>query len=112
MALFSVKSVKKSDEGLASLIQRRRLQILVHSCLYYALNDTLITDAQFDSWGRELAKLQAEHPEVARKVRYAKEFAEYGKDDCFSGYDLDYRKPEIINKAHQLLRYRDEHQKI
>ena len=38
----------------AELIKRRRLQILVHSCVYYLMDDNLVSDEQFDSWAKEL----------------------------------------------------------
>ena len=35
---------------IAELIQRRRLQVLVHSYIYYERNTNLVTDAVFDRW--------------------------------------------------------------
>lgn len=36
------------EERIRELIHRRRRQVLVHSILYYKLDQTLIADAQFD----------------------------------------------------------------
>ena len=52
------------------LIHRRRRQILVHSIIYYARGTNIISDATFDSWGQELVKLQADHPEDSEAVEY------------------------------------------
>ena len=54
---------------IAELIQRRRLQLLVHSCIYYAYNENLITDDTWAEWALELEKLQAQYPDIANKVR-------------------------------------------
>jgi NAD-dependent DNA ligase len=40
-------------EVIRELIHRRR-QIIMHSVLYYRLDDTLISDSQFDLWSIEL----------------------------------------------------------
>lgn len=49
MSLFSIGKV--SDPKTEELIKRRRLQILIHSCIYYYLDSNLISDQQFDQWG-------------------------------------------------------------
>lgn len=46
-----------TDEEIKELIKRRRRQILVHSCLYYRLASNIISDFQYDCWGKELGKL-------------------------------------------------------
>lgn len=63
------------DEGLpfadaAELIHRRRRQILVHSVLYYKLNENIITDHKFDQWAVELAELQRAYPRASLSVNY------------------------------------------
>ena len=52
------------EDPTAELIKRRRLQMLIHSCLYYELDTELISDAQFDTWALELATLLKENPGV------------------------------------------------
>ncbi len=84
----------------AALIQRRRLQILVHSYLYYNRNENLISDKLWDTWAKELVELQSTNKELARKVRYDKEFR--GFDAC-SGFNLEYDN-DIRNIAEKLLR--------
>ena len=34
---------------ISELIKRRRLQILIHSCIYYEFNQNLITDIQWST---------------------------------------------------------------
>ena len=49
-----------SDEELeiAELIYQRRLQMLVHSYLYYKASQPIITDHKWDEWAKELKELQ------------------------------------------------------
>lgn len=84
---------------IRSLILRRRLQMLVHSNLYYHQDHPLITDKQFDSWAKELVQLQSKYPEIASRVDYHKDFEDY---DGSTGMDLPYTLPEIVAIANNL----------
>lgn len=92
-----------NKEHITSLIQRRRRQILVHSCLYYRFNTNLVPDWQYDSWGKELSKLQREYPDISKEVIYYEWFKDF-TDNCYSGYNLPTHHYEIINVAQRLLR--------
>lgn len=87
-----------TDEELpfASKIQQRRLQMLVHSCIYYELDQNIIPDRQFDEWARELVKLQKDHPEIASRVCYAEAFADW---DASTGAFLPLTDPWVMAKA-------------
>lgn len=114
MSLFQIKEKKKdngnpfiqpgqyTDEELpiAELIQRRRLQILIHSKLYYDMNTNLITDRQFDEWGRELVQLQRDNPNIAKRICFAEAFKDW---DASTGAFLPLQDPWVIRKAQQLL---------
>lgn len=63
----------EADE-IRTLILRRRLQVLVHSCIYYVFNENIIPDFTWSAWARELAELQEKYPSIAARVDYAKEF--------------------------------------
>ena len=39
------------------LTKRRRMQMLLHSCIYYELNENIIPDDTYDKWATELAEL-------------------------------------------------------
>lgn len=82
-----------------ALIKRRRLQILVHSCLYYGMDESLVPDGTFDRWCRELVELQAAHP-GAYSDRFDAHFVDW---DGVSGYDLPIRDPWVWNKAAYLI---------
>ena len=90
----------EADE-VRTLILRRRLQILVHSCIYYVFNDNIISDSTWSEWARELADLQERYPSIASRVDYAVEFRGF---DGSTGFDLPTRNPEIMAKAQYLLK--------
>ena len=86
----------------AELIKRRRLQILVHSCIYYTLGDNLVPDHVFDGWAKELEQLMKDHPD-AYSDRFDEDFAKW---DSASGFDLPLRDPWVLNKAQWMLNNR------
>ena len=56
------------DLEIAELIQQRRYQILIHSCIYYHLNQNIISDKKWDEWARELKSLQTQYPDISKQV--------------------------------------------
>ena len=111
MALFDKQKLKEEIKPLnytnpiTSKILQRRLQILVHSYIYYELDDNIVSDAKWSEWAMELVQLQKDNPLIASKVAYAKDFVEF---DGSTGFNLPYKNKEIIEKANRLLRWRDE----
>ena len=89
-----------SRKSIAELLNRRRRQILVHSIIYYKMNDNLISDSTWSAWATELEELQAEYPEIASKVPYAREFKDF---DHSTGMNLPLNDPWAVNKARQLI---------
>lgn len=85
---------------IAELIQQRRFQMLIHSCIYYHFNSNLVSDKKFDSWARELAQLQIDYPDIASQVLYAEEFEGF---DGTTGFDLPLTEQWIIDKASWLI---------
>ena len=90
-----------NDLDIAETIQRLRLKILIHSCLYYEMNKTLIPDAQFDALAKQLVLLQKEHPAIASQVCFAEAFANF---DGSTGFDLPIKDEWVIEKAKKILR--------
>ena len=89
-----------SRKSIAELLNRRRRQILVHSVIYYKMNDNLISDSTWSAWATELEELQAKYLEIAAKVPYAKEFEGF---DHSTGMNLPLDDPWAVNKARQLI---------
>lgn len=108
MALNKKEPQINYTNKIAAKIQQRRLQMLVHSYLYYDLNENIVSDAKWSEWAMELVKLQKDNPEIASQVIYAEEFEDF---DGSSGFDLPYRINGIIDTGNRLLVYRDQHRK-
>ena len=94
--------MSNDKQKIKELITRRRQQILIHSCIYYQMNNNLISDFTFDMWAKELYKLQNDYPDISKECIYYNEFK--GFDGC-SGYNLPYSYPEINKNASMLLEY-------
>ena len=84
---------------IEELINRRREQVLIHSCLYYRLDVNIIDDITFDMWCKELAELQEQYPEISQSCRYAEACKDF---DGSTGADLPLHEIRILNKARQI----------
>jgi hypothetical protein len=94
--LFSGEELK-----IAEKIQQRRLQMLVHSYIYYDLNNNIVSDSQWAEWAVELKNLQEQYPEIEQRVPYRQGFEDW---DASSGAFLPYRSPDIIANACYLMK--------
>lgn len=84
------------------LINRRRHQILVHSYIYYEMNENIISDHTYDIWCKELAELQRDYPNESNNVKfYKKEFSTF---DGSTGFHLP-KEAWMHDKALMLIRY-------
>ena len=88
-------------QTIADKIQRRRLQILVHSCIYYEMDKNLISDKQWDIWARELVQLQHDYPEESKKVVWYEAFKDW---DASTGAFLPLKDEWVVRKAKYLLK--------
>lgn len=84
---------------IAELIQRRRLQLLVHSCLYYEMDINLVSDRQWDIWAKELVQLQEQYPSISENVIYHNAFKDW---DASTGAFLPLQDPWVVRKAQML----------
>lgn len=82
-------------------IRQRRYQILVHSYIYYQLNDSIVSDSDFDKWSKELVELTNRFPHKASEVIFHEEFKNF---DGSSGFDLNYNLPRIQEIGNELLK--------
>lgn len=90
---------KGKELEIAELIQQRRLQMLVHSCIYYKLNTNIVSDRQWDMWAKELKQLQADYPEISRKVIWYEAFKDW---DASTGAFLPLDDEWVVQKAMKL----------
>ena len=90
------------NQEIMELIQRRRLQLLVNSCIYYEMNNSIISDEMWDKWARELVQLQTDYPEESKAVIWYNAFENW---DASTGAFLPLKDEWVVAKAKQLLGY-------
>lgn len=88
------------DLEIADRIQKLRLCILVHSCLYYELNTNVISDKDWDVWAKELVQLQYDYPEISKKVCRYEDFKDW---DASTGAFLPLKDRWVIRTAKRLI---------
>ena len=64
-------------QTIAEKIKQRRRQMLVHSYIYYELNDNIISDSKWAQWAKELEQLQKDYPEESKQVEYYEDFKDW-----------------------------------
>ena len=94
-----IQKMANYNDPVVELIRQRRAQMLIHSCLYYEMNESIVTDHQWQAWANELAKLQQEHPDKCVIGFFDEEFKDW---DGSSGYHLPLRDPWVYGKAQQV----------
>lgn len=72
--------------------------IIIHSYIYYEMNNNVISDKTYDAKSKELTKLKNDYPELWKTSEYYKQFGdEYNGATGFTLYhDLDERQKNII----------------
>ena len=68
-------------------IRQRRRQMLVHSYIYYELDDSIVSDAQWAKWAKELEQLQKNYPKESAEVEEYEQFKDW---DGSSGAFLNF----------------------
>ena len=81
---------------IAELIQQRRLQLLIHSRIYYKLNYNIIDDRTWDKWAKELLQLQTDYPDISKQVIYYEAFKDW---DASTGAFLPLDDEWVVKKA-------------
>lgn len=89
-----------SKEDIKAKIKQRRAQMLVHSCIYYELNDNIVSDHKWQQWADELQKLQEENPDCCNIGFYDREFADW---TGATGNHLPHRSSWVYRKATYIL---------
>ena len=82
-------------------------QILVHSIIYYELNNSVITDKQYDSLTKQLLELKLE-TENYNKTEYYYVFKEFTGETGFYLYSSLNKKDQeyLLHIAHRVLKLR------
>lgn len=94
-----------NDSKIYELIKRRRHQILVHSYIYFVLDNSIISNHKFDEWANELIMLQNDNPEISSKVELYDIFHDFSNvsDSSSLNFELD---PFLPKRAERLLKNR------
>ena len=99
--IMRLMHTQNKEECIKALILRRRLQVWVHSMIYYNLNANIVSDAVWSRWAEDLECLQTMYPELASEVEYAEVFEEF---DHATGANLPTDNERINSKAAYLLK--------
>ncbi len=73
------------DFTIQDRIELLERSILVHSYIYYELNENVLADYKYDRNTRQLLSLKKAHPDVFEKSRYYKYFTDF---ESGTGFDL------------------------
>lgn len=92
------------NQKIVEKIQQRRLQILVHSYIYYELNQNIISDDKWNKWAHELVFLQEKYPEESNHAKYGAYLKGF---DGSTGMDLKY-DDYVKTRAKYLLKMKEE----
>ena len=72
--------------------------IIVHSYIYYELNNNVISDREYDAKAKELVEYKNDYPELWKNSMYYKQFGDdYNGSTGFTFYrELDEQQKKII----------------
>lgn len=90
------------DQNAIQRIEYLRKKLLVHSIIYYRLNESIIPDTKWAEWALELESLVRDHPEEGQNSFLAKEFKDF---DHSTGYNLPLETPWAVAVAMNLVLY-------
>ncbi len=86
-------------QTLSEKIRQRRIQMLVHSYLYYEMDENVIDDHKWQVWADELVELQKQKATIGF---YDEAFADWtGASGAFLPFD-----PWVKERAKKLLHYK------
>ncbi len=93
--------MRMNQKKIEELIHRRRRQVLVHSIIYYKYGESIVPDATFDAWAKELTKLQSDHLQLSESIPYMRyQFADFTGE---TGYHLPLMDKAAGAVAEQLM---------
>ena len=93
------------EQTILEKIRQRRSQMLIHSCVYYELNDNIVSDDKWQEWAEELDRLQKQNPKLLKMNFYDSYFKDW---DGTTGGHLPHRDQWVYWKATRLLKYMNE----
>lgn len=100
------KSPPTEAEWVKERVEYLRKKLLVHSIIYYRLNESIVTDNKWAEWAVELERLTRDYPHIARNAFLADGFKNF---DHSTGYNLPLETPWAVQKAMDLVEYYKKH---
>lgn len=93
-----IEPEKLSTQEYIDFLQRF---IIVHSYIYYELDNNIISDKKYDKKCKELVQYKNEYPDLWKSSMYYKQFGDdYNGSTGFTLYhDLDEHQKEIIRSC-------------
>ena len=91
---------ESDDEQIKAKIRQRRAQMLIHSCIYYELNDNIVSDHRWQAWADELESLQRSNSNCCDIGFFDREFANW---TGATGNHLPHRHPWVLAKAQYII---------
>lgn len=90
--------MKPEDLSLQDYIDFLQRFIILHSYIYYELDNNYISDMEYDKKSKELVKYKNEYPDLWKNSMYYKQFGDdYNGATGFTLYhDLDDEQKKII----------------
>lgn len=79
--------LEAEEKVIAEKLLHRRKQVLVHSYIYYELGQSIVEDALWDKWAREVVQLQTDYPDIALRVDHHNQFIGF---DATTGFHFMY----------------------
>jgi NAD-dependent DNA ligase len=98
--------VASNDDEIKAKIRQRRAQMLIHSCIYYELDDSIVSDHRWQNWADELEKMQSDNPDCCNIGFFDSEFANW---TGATGNHLPHRHPWVLSKSRYII---DLHRKL
>ena len=80
-----IDTTSEQAQVLKEKIKQRRSQMLVHSALYYEMDESVVDDATWQRWADELRDLQNDNPLLCTIEFYDEAFARW---DGSTGHHL------------------------
>lgn len=100
--------------SIADKISYKQRQILIHSFIYYNLDNNRISDQDYDKLSYSLVDMMKKHPDGFRQSEYKDVFEFFDASSGFGLYEslTDEQKEMIEVIAHYLCRYGKSKKKI
>lgn len=89
-----------TKEQIISKIRQRRSQMLVHSRIYYVLDENIISDNLWQKYANELTFIQEKYPKYCKIGFFDREFATWNGD---TGAMLPLHDPYVVSKTQQVI---------